>query len=33
MRPPCEVVVWYVIPSIRSDLTKELLNLGNFTIH
>ncbi|MGA2676916.1 MAG: transcriptional regulator [Methanobacterium sp.] len=28
MRPPCEVVVWYVIPSIRSDLTKELLNLG-----
>jgi len=28
MRPPCEVVVWYVIPAIRSDLTKELLNLG-----
>ena len=28
MRPPCEVVVWYVIPAIRSDLTKELLNFG-----
>ena len=27
MRPPCEVVVWYVIPAIRSDLAKELLNL------
>ncbi|MGB9937701.1 MAG: transcriptional regulator [Methanobacterium sp.] len=28
MRPPCEMVVWYVIPSIRSELAKELLNLG-----
>ena len=28
MRPPCEIVVWYVIPSIRSELAKELLNLG-----
>ncbi|MBE6493995.1 MAG: transcriptional regulator [Methanosphaera stadtmanae] len=28
MKPPCEIVVWYVIPSIRSKLTKELLNLG-----
>jgi hypothetical protein len=28
MRPPCEIVVWYVIPAIRSELAKELLNLG-----
>ena len=28
MRPPCEIVVWYVIPSIQSELAKELLNLG-----
>ena len=28
MRPPCEIVVWYVIPSIRLELAKELLNLG-----
>lgn len=28
MRPPCEIVVWYVIPTIRSELAKELLNKG-----
>jgi len=28
MRPPCEIVVWYVIPTIRSELAKELLHLG-----
>ena len=28
MRPPCEIVVWYIIPTIRSELAKELLNLG-----
>ena len=28
MKPPCESVVWYVIPAIRSELAKELLNLG-----
>jgi predicted transcriptional regulator len=28
VRPPCEIVVWYVIPAIRSELAKELLNLG-----
>ncbi len=27
MKPPCEIVVWYVIPSIRSKLAKELLKL------
>lgn len=28
MKPPCEIVVWYVIPAIRSELAKELLKLG-----
>lgn len=28
MRPPCEIVVWYVVPSMRSELAKELLKLG-----
>ncbi|QUH22494.1 helix-turn-helix domain-containing protein [Methanobacterium alkalithermotolerans] len=28
MKPPCEMVVWYVIPTIRSELAKELLKLG-----
>ncbi len=28
MKSPCEIVVWYVIPAIRSELAKELLNLG-----
>ena len=28
MKPPCEMVVWYVIPAIRSELAKELLSLG-----
>ena len=28
MKPPCEIVVWYVIPSIRSKLAKELFELG-----
>ena len=28
MKPPCEIVVWYVIPAIRSELAKGLLNCG-----
>lgn len=28
MKPPCEIVVWYIIPAIRSELAKSLLNLG-----
>ncbi len=28
MKPPCEIVVWYVIPAIRSELAKNLLDLG-----
>ena len=27
MKPPCEIIVWYVIPAIRSELAKELLKL------
>ncbi|MPL86168.1 hypothetical protein SDC9_32145 [bioreactor metagenome] len=28
MKPPCEIVVWYLIPGIRSVLAKELFGLG-----
>jgi len=28
IRPPCEIVVWYVIPAIMSELAKELLKRG-----
>ncbi|BAI60477.1 putative HTH-type transcriptional regulator [Methanocella paludicola SANAE] len=28
MRPPCELTVWYVIPTIRAELSKELIKLG-----
>ncbi|MDR1819509.1 MAG: transcriptional regulator [Methanobrevibacter sp.] len=28
MKQPCELVVWYVIPTARSILAKELFNLG-----
>lgn len=28
MKPPCEIVVWYLIPGIRSVLAKELFELG-----
>lgn len=28
LKPPCEIVVWYLIPGIRSVLAKELFNLG-----
>lgn len=28
MKPPCELIVWYVLPTIRYELTKELLRLG-----
>ncbi len=28
MKPPCEVIVWYVIPTIRAELAKELVRLG-----
>lgn len=28
MKPPCEIVLWYVIPAIRSELAKKLLKLG-----
>jgi len=28
MKPPCEIVVWYLIPGIRSVLAKKLFSLG-----
>ena len=28
MKAPCEIIVWYILPSIRSELTKELVKLG-----
>lgn len=28
MKPPCEIVVSYVIPAIRSELAKDLISLG-----
>ena len=28
MKPPCEMVVWYIIPAVRSEIAKELLKLG-----
>jgi len=28
MKPPCELIVWYVIPTIRAELSKELIKLG-----
>ncbi|NYT00165.1 MAG: helix-turn-helix domain-containing protein [Methanocellales archaeon] len=28
MKLPCELVVWYVLPIIRSELAKELVKLG-----
>ncbi|MCQ2972545.1 MAG: transcriptional regulator [archaeon] len=28
MKPPCEIVVWYVIPAIRAELAKSLISYG-----
>lgn len=28
VKPPCEIVVWYIIPGIRSVLAKELFKLN-----
>jgi predicted transcriptional regulator len=28
MKPPCELIVWYVIPTIRAELAKEMVKLG-----
>ncbi|MHA1607021.1 MAG: transcriptional regulator [Candidatus Freyarchaeota archaeon] len=28
MKLPCEIVIWYFLPSIRSALAKELAKLG-----
>jgi predicted transcriptional regulator len=28
MKAPCELIVWYVIPTIRAELAKEMIKLG-----
>jgi hypothetical protein len=28
MKLPCELIVWYVIPTIRAELAKELVRMG-----
>ena len=28
MKSPCELVIWYVLPSVRSELAKEMVKLG-----
>ncbi|RLI87561.1 MAG: transcriptional regulator [Candidatus Altiarchaeales archaeon] len=28
MKAPCEIIVWYILPSIRSELVKELVKRG-----
>jgi len=28
MKPPCELIVWYVIPTIRAEVAKEMIDLG-----
>lgn len=28
MKLPCEIGVWYLLPMLRAELAKELLNLG-----
>ncbi len=28
MKLPCEIIVWYILPSIRSELVKELIAKG-----
>lgn len=28
MKLPCEVIIWYILPSIRSELAKKLIEMG-----
>jgi predicted transcriptional regulator len=28
MKAPCEIIVWYILPGIRSELAKELVKHG-----
>jgi predicted transcriptional regulator len=28
LKSPCELVIWYLLPSLRSELAKELIKLG-----
>lgn len=29
MKTPCEIVVWYVLPTIRREIAKELVDVHN----
>jgi predicted transcriptional regulator len=31
MKIPCELIVWYVLPSIRRELARELVDKHNFS--
>ena len=28
LKSPCELVIWYLLPSVRSELAKELVKIG-----
>lgn len=28
LKSPCELVIWYLLPTVRSELAKELIKLG-----
>jgi hypothetical protein len=28
MKAPCEIIIWYILPSIRSELVKKLIECG-----
>ena len=28
MKAPCETILWYVLPAIRAELARDLLDLG-----
>ncbi|MBA3044390.1 helix-turn-helix domain-containing protein, partial [archaeon] len=28
MKMPCEVIIWYILPGIRREITKSLLKNG-----
>ncbi len=31
MKIPCEIVVWYLLPTIRKGVAKELVSVHNYT--
>ena len=28
MKFPCEIIIWYILPTLRAELARELINLG-----